>query len=55
MNDTEELIKRLRSSAESIPPELYNWLNPLLNEAADEIARLDLACETYYYSAMEGR
>lgn len=36
----DDLIDRLSSAAEVIPHEQYSWLNPLLAEAVDEIAKL---------------
>lgn len=34
------LVKKLRDNAEIVPHDCYTWFNPLLTEAADEIARL---------------
>ena len=35
-----DIVRRLRENAEIVPDDTYTWFNPLLNEAADEIERL---------------
>jgi hypothetical protein len=35
-----DMETRLQESAKILPDEVYTWLNPLLNNAAYEIARL---------------
>lgn len=36
-----DLVRKLRENAEIVPHDCYTWFNPLLNEAADEIDRLE--------------
>jgi hypothetical protein len=43
--EPDDLVARLRREADIAPYEVYNWLNPLLTEAADEIERLRTALE----------
>ena len=36
-----DLVQRLRNEAKVAPDDCWSWLNPLLNEAANEIERLN--------------
>ena len=40
MTEWQPIETRLRKEAEIVPHEIWNWINPLLLEAAGEIERL---------------
>jgi hypothetical protein len=38
--DQEDLVKRLRDTAEILPHDVYTWLHPLITQAANELERV---------------